>query len=355
MRGDETTNVKLVSSFSSDSGKVIIFSFNTTRYEVKNNIGDTLWFKLVRLNHKISGYFSREGDIWSKVGQDVDISSIDSYSDPNFQVWEGTRQGLYVQGSSSAYFDLYIYRDAYTPILAECPANQLGTTRLAQSSDTTVLDNIYYNHWAMYAGVEFGNDDYKKSADSIKVIASSATNGGTVQVYIDSIDASTEIAECNISGTGSWINYKTFSAKLTSAVSGHHDVYLLFTGSVTDKLFMLQSFYFTGHKITTGIPKDLEGYNLPQKYKLEQNYPNPFNPTTTIDYSVPYIETQNIASVQLKVYDILGNEVATLVNREQKPGNYEVEFNADNLASGVYYYRIKAGSYSQTKKMMLLK
>ena len=78
----------------------------------------------------------------------------------------------------------------------------------------------------MYAGVEFGNNDYHKNADSIKVIASSAADGGTIEVYIDSIDASTKIAECNISSTGSWTTFKTFSAKLLSTVKGNHDVYL---------------------------------------------------------------------------------------------------------------------------------
>ncbi len=70
--------------------------------------------------------------------------------------WAGTRQGLYVQGSQNAWFDHYIYRDAWTPILAECPANQWGTTRTNAGDGISVLDNIHPNDWAMYAGVEFG-------------------------------------------------------------------------------------------------------------------------------------------------------------------------------------------------------
>ena len=248
MRGDQTMNVRLVSSLSSTGNRVIRFVFGSTLYEVDNSIGDTLWLKMVRVNHKISGYFSGNGNDWTQVGQAVDISAIDSYSD--FSTFTGTRQGLYVNGMQNCWFDLYIYRDAYTPILAECPANQLGTKRTVLSADTTVLDNIYYNDWALYAGVEFGGADYQKSPDSVSFVASSATNGGTVDVFIDSIDASTKIAECNIAGTGSWSAFKTFSAKLLKPVSGSHDVYLLFTGSATNKLFMLQSFYFTSSKIT---------------------------------------------------------------------------------------------------------
>jgi hypothetical protein len=88
----------------------------------------------------------------------------------------------------------------------------------------------------------------------------------------------------------------------------------------------------------------------PNKFSLEQNYPNPFNPTTTIKYAVP-----KAVNVELKVYDILGREVKTLVNAARNPGYYEVQFNAVNLASGVYFYRLKAGDYIKTSKMLLLK
>jgi len=94
---------------------------------------------------------------------------------------------------------------------------------------------------------------------------------------------------------------------------------------------------------------------VPKEFTLEQNYPNPFNPTTTISYSIPIVETQNFTSVQLKVYDVLGKEVSTLVNEEKSVGSYEVNFNANNLASGIYYYNLTAGVFSETKKMLLLK
>ena len=98
--------------------------------------------------------------------------------------------------------------------------------------------------------------------------------------------------------------------------------------------------------------------NNPISFKLSQNYPNPFNPTTTIHYSVPSVEArqaQSLQQVELKVYDILGREVATLVNQRQNPGQYKVTFNAGNLASGTYFYRLRTGDFVQVKKMMLLK
>ncbi len=90
-------------------------------------------------------------------------------------------------------------------------------------------------------------------------------------------------------------------------------------------------------------------------FELYQNYPNPFNPTTTIKYSIPVVGTAHELSVHLAVYDILGSKVATLVNRKQAPGNYSVQFNANNLPSGVYFYILRAGNFTATKKMILLK
>ena len=83
---------------------------------------------------------------------------------------------------------------------------------------------------------------------------------------------------------------------------------------------------------------------------MDQNYPNPFNPTTTIKYSI-----KEKSSVELKIYDLLGSEIAALVNEEKAPGNYDVSFDASSLSSGVYLYTIKAGSFVQTRKMLLMK
>ena len=89
---------------------------------------------------------------------------------------------------------------------------------------------------------------------------------------------------------------------------------------------------------------ELAGFNL------DQNYPNPFNPSTTIKYQIP-----ELSFVTLKVYDVLGNEIAILVNEEIPTGIYEVEFIATTLPSGVYFYRLQAGSFVETKKMVLMK
>ncbi len=100
-------------------------------------------------------------------------------------------------------------------------------------------------------------------------------------------------------------------------------------------------------QLVTGI-KNTD--KIPMGFELRQNYPNPFNPTTIINYSIP-----RSSMVTIKVYDVLGREVSTLVNEQKMPGNYKVTFNAGNLASGVYFYQLRASDYTAIKKMLLLK
>jgi|GEM_PF-944102 len=88
----------------------------------------------------------------------------------------------------------------------------------------------------------------------------------------------------------------------------------------------------------------------PENFKLEQNYPNPFNPTTVIEYSLPFE-----SPVKLEIFDILGREISTLINKNQKAGAYSVKFNGGNLSSGVYFYRITAGNLVATKKLLIVK
>ncbi len=104
---------------------------------------------------------------------------------------------------------------------------------------------------------------------------------------------------------------------------------------------------------SNGVPTAVTpngGIVLPEKFELQQNYPNPFNPSTKIGYSLP-----KAGQVSLKVYDMVGREVANLVNGYQDAGKYNVQFNASKFSSGIYFYSLKAGNFTQVKKMMLVK
>ena len=107
--------------------------------------------------------------------------------------------------------------------------------------------------------------------------------------------------------------------------------------------------------ITIDPVTSLDPKALSLTFSLSQNYPNPFNPSTTIKFTIPSVETHDCMSVQLKIYDVLGNEVATLVNEEKPAGEYEIEFDGTNLPSGIYFYQPNTGDFIKTQKMVLMK
>lgn len=114
--------------------------------------------------------------------------------------------------------------------------------------------------------------------------------------------------------------------------------------------------YYGLYKSVDKVVTDVENVEMnPTEFVLHQNYPNPFNPSTTIRYSIPNLGNKDFCSVRLKVYNVLGSEITTLVNEQQQSGQYEVQFDASNLTSGVYYYQLKAGAFIRTNKMILAK
>ena len=143
----------------------------------------------------------------------------------------------------------------------------------------------------------------------------------------------------------------TFLFDITRNVSVNKKDTIEFMITNKNGLLMIKSFIFN--------------YTGPKEFKLEQNFPNPFNPTTTIQYQIPEVGTSRHSGtvlLQLKVYDILGSEIVTLVNEEQEPGFYEVQFNGSTFPSGVYFYNLQvypanggASDFVMTKKMILVK
>jgi beta-xylosidase len=331
LRGDETKFVKLISTLNSAGKRVVAFSFESSYYETENTFGDTIWLKMVRVNHSITGYYSPDGINWKQVSQAFDVSVIDSYSD--FSSFTGTLQGLYVQGVTSAYFDLYIYRDAYTPILAECPANQFGTTKVSVGSGISVLDNIHHNDWALYAGVEFGNSDYKAEPDSVEFTASSISSGGMIQVWLDSIDTGTKVAECAIGNTGSYSTFKKYKAPVF-AISGGHDVYLKFVGAGTAKLFQLKWMNFSKKTgpVTSASHLENSGQLL--------IYPNPAKTQLSV-FSGFQFNT-------IEIFSISGKRVF----QEEKEATHNSMLNF-NLEKGLYVLKVSSGKKFTTSKLLI--
>ena len=122
------------------------------------------------------------------------------------------------------------------------------------------------------------------------------------------------------------------------------------TGNITDGTYKLSGGFWANNVFAVTAVQPNTSTNLPVSFNLYQNYPNPFNPSTVIKYELP-----KSSFVTVKLYNLLGSEIKTLVNGYQQTGVYSITFDGSNLSSGVYLYRIIAGNYSQTKKMILLK
>jgi hypothetical protein len=129
----------------------------------------------------------------------------------------------------------------------------------------------------------------------------------------------------------------------------HFDIEITQDSSVNQKSMWFIGNYSTG-AVVSALGVDPSDRAIPGSYSLDQNYPNPFNPSTVVSYQLPVA-----GQVKLVVYDLLGREVAVLVNEQKAPGRYDVQFNASGLSSGTYFYRLTAGQYAQSRKMVILK
>ncbi|SMO39815.1 T9SS type A sorting domain-containing protein [Gracilimonas mengyeensis] len=178
----------------------------------------------------------------------------------------------------------------------------------------------------------------------------------TATAFIDSASSKLVIVAVNGENADKDINFivdgadaQLFNQYRTSETE---DIEELESIEATDNRFMTT---LPANSITTFVSSDIVVSNeqlveAPNAYQLEQNYPNPFNPSTTIKYQLPAS-----SEVSLKVYDMLGREVADLVNGRQAAGAHQARFDASNLSSGMYIYRLQAGSFVETRKMMLIK
>ena len=348
INGAENLSVKAVSTLDSDGSPVFRLSFDEELYEEANNIGNIAWLKIERKGHDIYAYYSDDGDRWSKLGRTIDATEL-NVEQTSFNNFTGNQQGLYVKGEK-AFFDLYVYRDAYSRTLAQYPANYSGVEKAED-----FLSSINNGDWAMYAGVEFGDEtppsagfDYQRTPEEISIEAGSAT-GATIEIWLDSLDTGTKIAEAEVPNTGGIGSYISFTTPVDS-INGQHDVYFRFIGDEGAELMQLREFRFRPIRVPVATANELEENDVPTETTLHQNYPNPFNPSTVISYQLP---TNNL--VQLKIFDMLGREVATLINETQAAGLHQITFDATILSSGMYFYQLTAGNFTQSRKMLLLK
>jgi hypothetical protein len=282
-----------------------------------------------------------------------DASGVDNYltmTGGTFS-YTGTKGGVFYNTNSTAYITLNgVTITSSCDTLIRCikgswggsTASSGGITRFRANgqilsglihvdANSTLYDTLYSS--SIFTGA-INNSNTGKSVSLVMDVSS--TWSLTKNSYLTTLVNNTGISGTtvtNITGNGFNVYYSS-SASANSYLGGK--TYSLVNG---------------GYLLPEGAT-DVEDETslVPTSWKLEQNYPNPFNPSTTINYQIPLA-----GSVSLKVYDVLGREVAALVDEYQTAGNYSVVFNASRFSSGVYIYRISAGDFIQTKRMMLVK
>jgi photosystem II stability/assembly factor-like uncharacterized protein len=270
------------------------------------------------------------------------------------QVWQPASTPGYIQGN-------LVFFDANTGVILGPSNYKMRTTDGGQTWDTA-----FVNNFPTYL-VKKGFRDVAKIS-STKAIAIGdnficmTTDKGLNWNYIDhkinGIDSSFYRIKFSGADTGYIACYGGTYLKTTDGglswekndtLNGKYIIFATGINESGDLFFGTSMGYIIGTVPLTGIRND-NGTTIPGNFSLKQNYPNPFNPTTVLEYSIPSNQL-----VELKVYNLLGKEVTTLVNNYQIAGNYKVEFNGAKLSSGVYFYRIKAGNFIQTRKLILMK
>jgi Secretion system C-terminal sorting domain len=204
-----------------------------------------------------------------------------------------------------------------------------------------------------YGSVNIGNNNFLLIGTTNSVLLGSM---GSYDIYLMNINIDGDTIWTKTIGTSAFESAKG----MVKTNDGNYIIYgqskPFYQSNSSDVLLVKVNF-----NSINGITGD--NNSIPSDFVLQQNFPNPFNPTTKIKYSIPFPPASSplangrneVGFVTLKVYDILGREIITLVNEFKEPGNYEVEFNAGLLASGIYFYKLQAGSFVEMKKMILLK
>jgi photosystem II stability/assembly factor-like uncharacterized protein len=325
---------------SSDHGK----TWNTINGGVLNTTYPTMLVQsgsnLISATQESGEVFlsSDNGTTWKNVGQY--LPQLASLTASGSSVVAGTRDGVYASTDNGETWanvnDTLININALAATGSDVFAGRYLWPVAIGSSESPAPGGVFHSTdggltWSPFSsGLPFNPSVYAPAVNSI------AVHGGYVFAGLDPGLYSSTITNNN------WAN---FGQNLP--------------GGRVLSLFVNDSSVFAGTELSgiwraplsavTGVKQPIASA-LPRSFQLEQNYPNPFNPSTTISYQL-----SEVSIVKLNVYDILGRQVATLVNGRQNAGNYNVTFNASNLSTGVYFYRLQAGTYSNTKKLMLIK
>lgn len=307
---------------------------------------NTHWDTLTRINYS----YNPQGLIFQYVFQDYTNESWNNVTRSTFEYDSSGNENVFLSEKwqdgnwnnnmwfNSYYSDLNLRDSLLVHIWDSIGWQNYSKTFFNYNELTNFLDYFVVviwtgNSWQNWIRRKIENDSNGNQTGQLDEIWNEGNWEYSVRRFYSYIDLNyIESAYCELWNGNNWVSGD--DVILLEYPNGYR------VGFITNTL----SIYYK----TTGVKKHIISY--PNNFTLEQNYPNPFNPSTTIKYKIP-----QLSLVTLKIYDVLGNAVATLINKELPAGSYEVDFDGSNLSSGIFFYRLQAGSIIQTKKMVLMK
>jgi beta-xylosidase len=203
-----------------NKGKKIIFTLDKETRSISNKSGNSVWLKLERNEHSLTGFCSSDGNTWISLGDPISTINIDK-AQPNYNSWVGTSLGLFAEGKP-ADFDFFICKDGFTSLPVTGYSNFYGVKIINKESEKVVTNTSSNGGWLMISGVELG----KHSPSAVELVASSGAKG-KLEIWLDDLKNGKLIASIPVSATGVENNLKAFS-KPVKNITGHHDVFIKF-------------------------------------------------------------------------------------------------------------------------------
>jgi hypothetical protein len=280
-----------------------------------------------------------------------DIVPVDSVFNVSFNISDTT---------NLAYVKVYFQNESYLSsqisyqynFVIQANGNYLDSQRVEVvasfiTQDSSYLLNDYRN---ILVTTNSQPNSFRVSDKTVYIMKNQLYNPNYTAVFptfISQINSNSPNLSVSVDNT-QIVKYDNQNKIFKSLTAGETSAIITYKGVADTVYFDVDTTDY--NSILVGVDNSNNKIIVPTEYILEQNYPNPFNPTTTIKYSIPHA-----SKIKIQIYDILGREVATVINEMKSAGTYTATFNAANMSSGVYFYRLQAGSFTETKKLLLLR
>ncbi|MCW8848424.1 MAG: T9SS type A sorting domain-containing protein [Melioribacteraceae bacterium] len=332
------------------------------------NITDSLnWFEDINYGVATNDSTAGSGIIEFTVPNSSDQQNKFTISAVSVNSGREVMKSLMISSYVPNYSDLIIKEDSLTinygdtvkfnAVRIDQNSNEYEFSTLWSSSGGTIENTGKFVADSSSGPVEITVQDPESNLSKIThlYVTNEAQILSEIQISPNNIVVSAgEVFEFTVTGKNQF-NFPIDYPFIWEATGGTIDVNGLFIAGESDGSYQVSVSDSNGSIAATAninilVGVDSKDMNLPKNITLSQNYPNPFNPITTINFSLPYK-----SFVSLKVYDLLGREIKTLVSGEKKPGYYNIQFGSEQLSSGIYFYKLEAGNFIETKKMILLK